>query len=340
VAGGRSLTNYLVTGGAGFIGSNFCRYLLSAYPDCHINVLDSFTYAGNPENIPDDVRVQVINGNICDKVAVQKAIENVDVVVHFAAETHVDRSINSAEAAVQTNVLGTFQLLEAARSHSISRFVHVSTDEVYGTASTEPFHENSPLNPRNPYSASKAAADRLAYSYFVTYGLPVIITRPTNTYGPYQYPEKLIPFFVNQALNDQPLPVYGNGQQQRDWLHVSDHCAAIDLLIQKGTNGEAYNIVGHNERVNMEVVETILGILDKPRSLIKHVEDRPGHDTRYYLDGRKLQGLGWSPRQPWMDGMEETVLWFKSHSEWLESSLSRGKDFMEKWYAKRLEVTE
>lgn len=331
--------HYLITGGAGFIGSNYVRHLLATTPDCRVRVLDKLTYAGNPANLQDvcaDDRLEFVQGDICDPGAVACAFDGIDTVIHFAAETHVDRSIHSAEAAVKTNFEGTFRLLEAARDRDLKLFVHVATDEVYGSAEGgERFDENSPLNPRNPYSASKAGADRLAYSYFITYGLPVVITRPTNTYGPYQYPEKLIPLFVYRALNDQPLPVYGSGQQQRDWLHVDDHCRAVDVLLSSGVPGQAYNIVGGNERVNMQVVQLILDELGKPESLIQHVEDRPGHDIRYALDGTKLKALGWTPQVEWEQGMRQTIRWFADHRPWLEESIQRGREFMEAWYAGR-----
>lgn len=328
----------LVTGGAGFIGCNYVRRLLASHPDCQVRVFDKLTYAGSLDNLADlrdDPRLEFVQGDICDPAAVDSAVAGVDVVVHFAAETHVDRSIHSAEAAVRTNVEGTFRLLEACRDQPPQRFIHVATDEVYGSSSSEHFTEESVLKPRNPYSASKAGGDRLAYSYFVTYQLPVIITRPTNTYGPYQYPEKLIPFFVLRALRDEHLPVYGNGRQVRDWLHVNDHCRAVDLLIEKGQVGEVYNVVGGNERENMQVVRLILDELGKPDSLIKHVEDRPGHDIRYPLADEKIKALGWQPHVEWEQGMRETIRWFADHRDWLERSLERGQEFIEAWYRGR-----
>lgn len=330
---------YLVTGGAGFIGCNYVRQLLAQAPDCQVRVLDKLTYAGSRSNLADlldDSRLEFQSGDICDAAAVAQALEEVQVVVHFAAETHVDRSILSAEAAIHTNVEGTFRLLEAARECRLRRFIHVATDEVYGSSSSERFTEEHVLKPRNPYSASKAGGDRLAYSYFVTYQLPVIITRPTNTYGPYQYPEKLIPFFVLRALRDEPLPVYGDGQQVRDWLHVSDHCRAIDVLIEQGEVGEVYNIVGGNERQNMQVVRLILAELGKPASLIKHVADRPGHDVRYPLANDKIKALGWQPQVEWEQGMRQTIRWFADHQTWLENSLERGREFMDQWYKGRV----
>jgi len=329
---------YLITGGAGFIGSNYVRHLLASDPQAQVRVLDKLTYAGNLANlcdVADDPRFEFQQGDICDPEAVTAAFEGVEAVVHFAAETHVDRSIHSAEAAVKTNVEGSFRLLEAARGRDLKLFLHVATDEVYGSSEGCRYSECDALNPRNPYSASKAGGDRLAYSYFITYGLPVVITRPTNTYGPYQYPEKLIPLFVYRALNDQPLPVYGSGQQQRDWLHVEDHCRAIDILMASGTPGEAYNIVGGNERVNMEVVRLILDELGKPDSLIQHVEDRPGHDVRYALEDAGMRSLGWSSQIEWEQGMRDTIRWFAAHRQWLEDSIQRGREFMEAWYRGR-----
>jgi dTDP-glucose 4,6-dehydratase len=329
---------YLVTGGAGFIGSNYVRHLLTSYPECSVHVLDKLTYAGNLANLEDllgDPRLSFQQGDICDPTVLPEAFEGVETVVHFAAETHVDRSIHSAEAAVRTNVEGTFRLLEEARRHDLRRFIHVATDEVYGSSAGRRFAETDALNPRNPYSASKAGGDRLAYSYFITYEVPVTITRPTNTYGPYQYPEKLIPFFVYRALNDEPLPVYGSGLQVRDWLHVEDHCRAVQILVGAGKVGEAYNIVGGNERTNLEVVQAILAELGKPDSLIRHVEDRPGHDIRYPLEEAKIRALGWQPQVEWEAGMRATIRWFADHREWLEESIQRGREFMEQWYRGR-----
>jgi dTDP-glucose 4,6-dehydratase len=329
---------YLVTGGAGFIGSNLVRQLLTADSTAQVRVLDKLTYAGNRENlaaVADDHRLELSVGDLCDPEAVQQALKGVQVVIHMAAESHVDRSIQAAEVALRTNVEGTFRLLEAARETELQCFVHVATDEVYGTAGKQAFTESDALNPRNPYSASKAAGDRLAYAYFVTYGLPVVITRPSNTYGPYQYPEKLVPFFVYKALRDEPLPVYGNGLQMRDWLHVSDHCQAVRLLVEKGQPGEAYNIPGHNERTNLQVIRLILDELGKPESLIRHVEDRPGHDLRYWLHGDKIADLGWQPQVEWESGLRATIRWFADHRQWLEASLERGRDFMDLWYKNR-----
>ncbi len=329
---------YLVTGGAGFIGSNMVRRLLDRQPDCSVRVLDKLTYAGSRDNLAEvaaDPRLEFVEGDICDGPTVARAMQGADAVIHMAAETHVDRSIVSAEAALRTNVEGTFRLLEAARECRPRVFLHVATDEVYGSSTEHRFAETDALNPRNPYSATKAAGDRLAYAYFVTYGVPCVITRPSNTYGPYQYPEKLIPFFVYRALRDETLPVYGSGRQTRDWLHVSDHCRAVELLLEKGVPGEAYNIVGGNERPNMDVVRLILDELGKPESMISHVADRPGHDIRYPLNGDKLAALGWMSEVEWETGMRATVRWFAEHRDWLEKSIARGREFMEAWYRDR-----
>jgi dTDP-glucose 4,6-dehydratase len=328
----------LVTGGAGFIGCNFVRHVLGEREDARVRVLDKLTYAGNLDNladVTDDPRFEFLQGDVCDMGAVRAALEGVDTVVHMAAESHVDRSIISAEASVQTNFVGAFTMLEAAREAGVRRFLHVSTDEVYGACLGEPFTESDPLNARNPYSASKAGADRLAYSYFVTYDMPVVVARPSNNYGPYQYPEKLIPFFVYRALNDEHLPVYGDGMQVRDWLNVHDDCRALLLLAEQGEAGEAYNVHGGNERPNMETIRLILDELGKPDSLIKHVEDRPGHDVRYSMDGSRMRALGWEPGVPWEQGIRETVRWFAEHREWMERSVARGREYFEAWYAGR-----
>ena len=255
--------------------------------------------------------------------------------MHLAAESHVDRSIFGAEEAVRTNFEGTFRMLEAARDAEVGRFLHVSTDEVYGAAEGVSFDEEAPLLARNPYSASKAGADRLARAYWVTYGLDVVITRPANNYGPYQYPEKLVPLFVYKALRDEPLPVYGDGMQVRDWLHVEDHCRAMLTVFEKGESGEAYNIPAHNERPNIATIRLLLDELGKPESLIKHVEDRPGHDVRYSMKSDKIEALGWRPEIEWEAGMRETIRWFAENMEWLESSYQRGQEFFAQWYKDR-----
>lgn len=328
----------LVTGGAGFIGCNLVRHILRARPQTRVRVLDKLTYAGSRENLADvagDPRLEFVEGDVCDEGVVRGALEDVQAVMHLAAESHVDRSIISARAAVQTNFVGTFVMLEAAREAGVERFLQMSTDEVYGSSVQERFTEEHALNPRNPYSATKAGADRLAYSYWVTHGLPVVIARPANNYGPWQYPEKLIPFFVYRALRNEHLPVYGDGRQVRDWLHVEDDCRALLLLLERGEPGEAYNIEAGNERENLETIRLILDELGKPESLICHVEDRPGHDVRYPMDGSKLRALGWAPQVPWEEGVRATVRWFAEHQDWMERAVARGREYFEKWYAGR-----
>lgn len=331
----------LITGGAGFIGSHFTEYLLRHYPDYRVRVLDALTYAGRRENlaaIEGDPRFEFIHGDVRDKTTVRTALEGVQYVVHFAAETHVDRSILDPDAFITTDVYGTFVMLETARAIGVERFVHVSTDEVYGSAEQGAFSEDSPLRPSSPYAASKAGADLLAQAYYRTYGLPVLIVRPSNTFGPRQYPEKLIPFFTVRALHDQPLPLYGDGQQRRDWLYVDDHVRAIDVVLHQGQVGEAYNIAGGNERVNLEVARLIVQTLGKPESLIQFVQDRPGHDRRYALDDRKLRALGWQPQAQFETALRDTVLWYAQHPEWWQPILqqqSEYRQFVERWYAER-----
>jgi dTDP-glucose 4,6-dehydratase len=330
---------YLITGGAGFIGCNLVRFLLRTQAEAQVAVLDKLTYAGNLTNLDDvvdDNRMTFFEGDICEPAAVAEAMAEAEVVVHLAAETHVDRSIMGGEAAARTNFMGTQVLLEQARAVAPRVFLNVATDEVYGCCPAGSFSEDAPLNPRNPYAAAKAGADRLGHAYYVTYGLPVVTSRPANNYGPYQYPEKLVPFFVYRALRDEPLPVYGNGQQVRDWLHVEDHCRAMVALIEQGAPGEAYNIPAHNENTNLTTIRLILDELGKPESLIRHVEDRPGHDVRYSLRGEKLAALGWAPQVTWEEGMRRTVRWFAAHREWLERSIARSKEYFEQWYAGRV----
>ncbi|MDU0203705.1 dTDP-glucose 4,6-dehydratase [Paenibacillus sp. MAH-36] len=312
----------LITGGAGFIGSNFVHYILNRYSDYEIINLDALTYAGNLENlrtIQENSNYTFIKGDITDSKLVGSLFEQgVDSVVHFAAESHVDRSILEPDVFVKTNVLGTQVLLEAARKHSVKKFVHVSTDEVYGTlGETGLFTEETPLSPNSPYSASKAGSDLLVRSYHETYGLPVNITRCSNNYGPYQFPEKLIPLMIVNALDDKSLPVYGDGLNIRDWLYVEDHCSAIDLVLHKGVNGEVYNIGGNNERTNIQIVQTILHELGKPESLIKYVKDRPGHDRRYGIDATKItRELGWEPKHNFETGIHETIRWYLNNEIW------------------------
>ena len=320
----------LVTGGAGFIGSNFIHYMLKRYADVRIINLDKLTYAGNPENLADvenDPRYEFIHGDIRDRDIVRKIIPRVQGVVHLAAETHVDRSILDAGEFVLTDVYGTFVLLEALRGSDVEAFLHVSTDEVYGSRTTGFFKEEDPLNPSSPYSASKAGADRLAYAYTVTYGLPIMILRPSNNFGPYQYPEKFIPLFTTHALEDQPLPLYGRGTNVRDWLFVEDHCRAIDLVLRRGKPGDVFNVGANNEVRNIEVTEYILKLLGKPKTLIKFVPDRPGHDIRYAVDCGRIHALGWKPESDFSEAMEATVLWYRDHEEWWRKIKRKDKDF-------------
>jgi dTDP-glucose 4,6-dehydratase len=315
-----NLVDVLVTGGAGFIGSNFVRYALEAHPDWRVTTLDKLTYAGRRENLHDVMtheRHAFVHADIIDAPVSGPLVERSNIVVHFAAETHVDRSIMAAGDFIRTDVEGTFVLLEAARrATGLTRFVQISTDEVYGSVATGASTETDELRPRNPYSASKSGADRLAYSYWATYDVPVIITRASNNYGPYQFPEKVIPLFVTNAIDDIPVPLYGDGRNVRDWLHVLDHCRAIDLLIGKGSNGEVYNIGGGNDVMNVDLTHRILDTLGKPRSLIKPVADRLGHDRRYCLDTTKLRSQGWSPQVPFEQGLRETVDWYRANEWW------------------------
>jgi dTDP-glucose 4,6-dehydratase len=310
----------LVTGGAGFIGSNFVRHALASHPDWHVTTLDKLTYAGRLENLRgvlDDPRHTFVKGDVADAAVAAPLVKAANIVVHFAAETHVDRSILSAGEFITTDVFGTFVLLEAARqAPGLRRFVQISTDEVYGSVPEGSSREEDELRPRNPYSASKAGADRLAYSYWATYGVPVLITRASNNYGPCQFPEKVIPLFITNAIDDLPLPLYGDGLNERDWLHVLDHCRAVDLLIGAGTNGEVYNIGGGNGVPNAVLTRRILDVLGKPASLIRHVPDRPGHDRRYSLDTSKLQSLGWRPEVPFDEGLAATVAWYRENEWW------------------------
>jgi dTDP-glucose 4,6-dehydratase len=310
----------LVTGGAGFIGSNFVRHVASLHPDWEIVVLDKLTYAGRRENLEglEGRRgFRFVQGDIADPAAVRETLPGCHYVANFAAETHVDRSLYDAGSFIQTDVYGTFVLLEEARKASTLRmFVQISTDEVYGSVETGSSRETDALMPRNPYSASKAGADRLAYSYFATYGLPVIVTRASNNYGPYQFPEKVIPLFITHAIDDIPVPLYGDGLNVRDWLHVADHCRALDLLLEKGRPGETYNVGGGNEVRNVDLTRRILALLGKPESLIRRVADRPGHDRRYSLDCSRLRGLGWGPEVPFEEGLAATVAWYRDHPGW------------------------
>ena len=330
----------LVTGGCGFIGSNFIRSMLSTHP-CKITNLDKLTYAGNLENLTEmekNPNYRFIRGDIADEADLEKVFsEKIDSIVNFAAESHVDRSILDAHAFMQTNITGTHRLLERAKKNGVQRFVQISTDEVYGSLGPEgKFTEETPLSPRSPYSASKASADMIALSYFHTFGMPVLITRCSNNYGPYQFPEKLIPLLVINALEEKSLPVYGDGMNVRDWIHVNDHCRAIDLVLHKGIPGQVYNIGADNERANIDIVKKILDILTKPHSLITYVKDRPGHDRRYAIDASKIKKeLGFSVSVPFEKGLEETVKWYLAHRQWWER-ITTGEylAYCEKWYGR------
>ena len=324
--------HFLVTGGAGFIGSNSVFYMMEYHPEDQITCLDALTYAGNLktlEPVMDDPRFTFVRGDIADREQVFDLFgkNSFDVVVNFAAETHVDRSIEDPGIFLRTNIIGTQTLMDACLEHKVSRFHHVGTDEVYGDLPLDRpdqyFTENTPLKASSPYSASKASADLLAMAYHRTYGLPVTISRCSNNYGPYQFPEKLIPLMISRALADEPLPVYGTGKNVRDWLYVEDHCKAIDIVLQQGRIGEIYNIGGHNEKTNLEVVKTILRQLGKPESLIHFVEDRKGHDLRYAIDPEKIRNeLGWYPETSFEDGIRKTITWYLSNRAWWEELIS------------------
>ena len=331
------MTRYLVTGGAGFIGSNFIRFLFNKYGDsAEVVNLDKLTYAGIRENLAEyegKPNYRFLQGDIAKPEDVSEAYngidgKGVDVVVNFAAETHVDRSLMEAGTFIETDVHGVLVLLEEARKHGgLRKFVQISTDEVYGSIEEGSFRETDALNPRNPYSASKAGGDRMAYAYAQTYGLPVIVTRASNNFGPWQYPEKLIPLFVTNALDDQSLPLYGDGKNIRDWLYVEDHCAAVDFLIEHGENSATYNIGGGNERENREITEEILRLLGKPETLIKRVGDRQGHDRRYSLDTTKLESLGFKCDTPFEAALESTVQWYRHNEPWWRAIKERSAEF-------------
>jgi len=320
----------LVTGGCGFIGSNFVRHVLMSHPGVEVVNLDALTYAGRLENladVADDPRHTFVHGDICDAEVVSRAMEGCDTVVNFAAETHVDRSLLGAGHFIQTDCYGVWVLLEEARRRGVERFIQISTDEVYGSIESGSFTETDPLMPRNPYSASKAGGDRIAYSFWASHGVPVVITRASNNFGPYQYPEKLVPLFVTNALADLPLPLYGDGGNVRDWLFVEDHCRAIDFLIERGEPGEVYNIAGGNERTNLEVTRMILDVLDKPHDLIRFVTDRPGHDRRYSLDAGKLARLGFEPATRFEEALERTIRWYVDSPGWWRPIREQDEEF-------------
>jgi dTDP-glucose 4,6-dehydratase len=335
----------LVTGGAGFIGSNFVHYMLEQHPDYVIINMDKLTYAGNLENlqgVENRANYHFIKGDILDRELLTPLFQDgLDAVINFAAESHVDRSIMEPDVFVKTNVLGTQVLLDLAKTYGVGKFVQISTDEVYGTLGAEGyFTEKTPLAPNSPYSSSKAGADLLVRAYHETFGLPVNITRCSNNYGPYQFPEKLIPLMIKNALEGLPLPVYGDGSNVRDWLHVEDHCRAIDLVLHHGKSGEVYNIGGNNERTNLEIVKTILRHLDKPESIIQFVQDRPGHDKRYAIDAAKIrEELGWVPKYTFDIGIKQTIDWYLEHRDWWQRIVSgQYQEYYQKQYAGRLEV--
>lgn len=337
----------LITGGAGFIGSNFIYYMLKTHPEYELVNLDLLTYAGNPDSLRSAEaypNYRFVHGDIADAAFVMDLFEKeqFDMVVNFAAESHVDRAVLNPSVFVHTNVLGTQVLLDAARVYGVKRYHQVSTDEVYGDLPLDRpdlfFHEDTPLHTSSPYSSSKASADLFVLAYHRTYGLPVTISRCSNNYGPYHFPEKLIPLIISRALADEKLPVYGKGENVRDWLHVSDHCEAIDLIIHKGKVGEVYNVGGHNEKTNLEVVKTILKALDKPESLIEFVTDRPGHDLRYAIDPTKLESeLGWKPQYTFETGIRQTIDWYLNNREWWENIISgEYANYFDKMYGKDL----
>ncbi len=342
------MKHLLITGGAGFIGSNFIHYMLQHYSEYTLTNLDKLTYAGNPENLRDiehSSQYTFVQGDICDVKLVEELMQDADAVVHFAAETHVDRSIMDAGSFISTDVYGTFVLLEAARKYPLERFIHISTDEVYGTAMSpegvsRPSLETDALMPLSPYAASKAGADRLAFSYWATHKVPVIITRCSNNYGPYQYPEKLIPLFVTNALNNIPLPVYGDGQNTRDWIYVENHCAAIDLLLHSsGYDGEVFNIGADEEYSVLQLSDLILKVLDKPKSLLQFVKDRPGHVPRHAVNTSKFrQHFPWSAATNFPAMLEKTVRWYVEHEDWwrqIKDQDSGYKEYYQKQYQKR-----
>jgi dTDP-glucose 4,6-dehydratase len=336
------MQNILVTGGAGFIGSNFVRYMLRQHPDYQLVVFDKLTYAGNVSSlldVHDDPRYHFVRGDIADKHSLADAIRDhqIDTIVNFAAESHVDRSILEPDAFIHTDVVGTYVLLEAARQFGLERLHQVSTDEVYGSIPAGAFKEGDPLEPNSPYSASKAGGELMVRAYHETYGLNTVVTRGSNTFGPYQYPEKVAPLFITNAIDNEPLPLYGDGRQVRDWLYVVDHCAGIDLVLHRGAAGEVYNLGGGNERHNIDVTRQILKLLDKPEILIRPVADRPGHDRRYALDCAKLHALGWRPAHDFESALAETVDWYRQN-EWWWRPIKNGdfKAYYAQQYGERL----
>ena len=336
------MKNILVSGGAGFIGSAFARYMVSRYPDYRIIVLDKLTYAGNLDNllpISDEPQYRFVRGDIADRAAVKAVFQEfeIDTVVNFAAESHVDRSILSADAFLHTDTVGVYILLDEGRQHGLERFLHVSTDEVYGDVREGYSVETDGFAPNSPYAASKAGGELMVRAYHVTHGMNTVVTRGSNTYGPYQYPEKLLPFFITEAFDDRPLPVYGDGMQIRDWLYVEDHVTGIDVALHHGTAGEAYNIAGEDLRHNMDVTHDLLARLGKPQTLIRHVPDREGHDRRYAMDAGKLRALGWTRSRTFEQGLEETVRWYADNAWWWRK-IKTGEylEYYQRQYAARL----
>ncbi len=336
------MRNLLVTGGAGFIGSNFVHRTLERHPDYNVVVYDTLTYAGNLDNlesVSQNPRYKFVRGDITDRAAVRRALQanDIDTLINFAAETHVDRSILNPDAFIQTNSYGVYVLLDESRRHGLERFLHVSTDEVYGSIPEGCFREGDPLEPNSPYAASKASGDLMVRAFHATYGLNAVITRGSNTFGPYQYPEKLLPLFITNAIDDEPLPLYGDGMQVRDWLYVDDHCAGIDLVLHRGQPGEVYNVGGENERRNLDVVRQMLAILGKPESLIRPVADRPGHDRRYALDNARIHALGWEHQAAFESALEQTVRWYLAN-EWWWRKIKSGeyRAYYEAQYGQRL----
>ena len=329
----------LVTGGSGFIGSNFIRHVLTAHPDDSVVNLDKLTYAGNPANLKDverDPRYAFVRGDICDATLVRDVAKGVAAAINFAASTHVDRSLMEPDEFLKTDVFGVFTLLEAVKDLKIPRLLHISTDEVYGSVERGSSRESDPLRPSNPYSASKAGGDLLALAYWQTHRTPVLITRSSNNFGPYQYPEKVVPLFITNALEDKPVPLYGDGRNVRDWLYVLDNCTAIDLVLRQGKDGEVYNIGGGHEVENIVLTRQILHLTGKPETLIQPVRDRPGHDRRYSLDSKKVRQLGWTPRSRFGDALAATVAWYREHEAWwrpLKSGEFRA--YYEKQYGNR-----
>lgn len=340
------MQNLLITGGAGFIGSNFVHHILDKYADYNVVVYDKLTYAGNLDNlqdVADDPRYHFVRGDICDMELLQQVIREheVESIVNFAAETHVDRSILEPGSFIQTDVYGTHVLLEAVREFGLERMVHISTDEVYGSVAEGSSQETDRLLPNSPYAASKAGADLICRAYHVTYGVPVVITRGSNSFGRYQYPEKVIPLFITNGLDDKPLPLYGDGLNVRDWLYVVDHCGAIDLMLHEGRDGETYNVGGGHELTNLQLTEEILRLLDKPKSLIRFVEDRPGHDRRYSLACTKIRELGWQPRYDFETALEATVRWYSDNRWWWEKiKTGEYREYYEAQYGARRTVRD